>query len=616
MRTLAICCFGLVVFASRSLADLPNLGPQWFARLQNSETRVEALWEWEQKQEYPKTRERFLAGGPVWFFECPQKAHPGAYLVLRDGDFHREWERQFGREPEIYPKHVEELRREREWRKEMAEREESGLVWKPGEPWLSSATGFLINDSGQQLAPKFWIGAGVIADFEGDGFVDLFDVGRCHLDGNKVLDGLSIGPLDETKPRTHLYHCNFSNHWMERKRSWRFRIVSEGPAKVGLRFSPRGGGEDVVYSGKSFEGRQKTIHYFGNPKGLSMEEISQFRKSIGKFKGRGTDDAHELDAESKTPEAVEPMENPFSVPDLAGLSPREAAMAMVKGNQDSVHRKHFDLFPEGKPLALPESGWLEISNDCGGWYPDYVTVWWLKDEVAECWIYGGDMKNLQLKKSVVPKEEVRWMMASVGELDRIRSVPTHPMVRKKRIRGSHFGDVPMDKVRMRSGGEIDSRWDFERDLAWEWTRMDGSYSRKLAGLFAGMMVRTLSKGEEEGFVGWKKVGAEWLADDAYENVPPVLLQGFLDRCEKLKWREFKPQLLSLREKLIVQEDSLSKIKRLEEIQRVMPDWMSEGELKKVRFSLLRQERGLKESLVGDPRFELLEALEKALKQLN
>ena len=446
VRALAICLAGLVILASRAIADLPDLGPEWFARLKSSETRLEALWEWEQKQEYAETRERFLAGGSIWVFKCPQKDHPGAYLVLRDGNFHREREKQFGREPEIFPKHAEEHSRERSWRKEMAKREESGLVWKPGEPWLNSVTGFLIDDSGRQLAPKFWIGAGVIADFEGDGFVDTFQVSRFVMKEGGVLDGLSIGPLDKSKPRAHLYYCDFSDHW--------------------------------------------------------------------------------------------------------------------------------------------------------------------------CWRYGGKLENLQLKKSVVPKVEVRWMMSSVGELDRIRSVPTHPMVPVERRRGSSYGDVPMDKVRMVSGGEVNLKWDFERELGWEWTRMDGSYSRKLAGLFAGMMVRTLRQGEEGEFVDWKQTGAQWLTGDAYKNVPSVLLQGFFDRCGKLEWREFKPQLLSLREKLIAQQNSLPKIERLAEIQRVMPDWMSKCELKKVRLSLLRQERDLKESLVGDPRFELLEALDKTLKQLK
>ncbi len=611
MRAFFFFFIAATVFCPESSGALPSMGKEWFQRLRDPSTRVEALWELEKKGKYPDSRDRFLAGGPIWIFKCPQKAHPEAWLVLRGGEYHRVSEKQWGPDPEVYPRHPEELKRRAAWMETMRERETMGEVWRPGEPWLNSVTGWLFDESGQQLAESFWIGAGVIADFNGDGFLDAFEVSWMSSTGkSEAVDGLRVGPLDHGEPRDRAWYCNFGKEIFRKKRDWKFRVEAEKEGKVALKFCPLDEGVPVVFTEELAKDERRPIYQVEHPQGKFHRVTKEFFKTIEEsFKGVGTDDVCDLDMDLHVV-GIDEFTHPFKLPDLEGLSPREAALMIARSNQDAVHRSQFDFRSAGEPISLPAAGWLEVTNDHGGWHPKSSSLWWLRDDRAECWKYESQSGEMILSKAVVPREEVRWMMALVGEIDQLRSVARHPLVTEDRKGGASWGDVPTDRVRLRSKGQ---KIPFRPASFYNWSRMDGRYGRSLAGIFAGMAVRSLPEGETGKQLDWREAGGEWLKGEAFREVPPALLRRFITLCGEKKWSEFRPRFIEVRSLLLAEGESGAAIERLEKIEEELLGWNVEDDLKKKRQNLLREQRDLRQSLVDDPRYELMEALDQALK---
>lgn len=609
----------LSFFASCQAAEFPNMGPAWFDRLVALDTRVEALWELEQTKEFPDDREAFVADGPVWLMPAPQKDMPDAWLILRDEDYERALERRYGRETELFPIHPEEKRREADWMKTMRKREKTGEVWKPGEPWMTSVTGILIDESGRQLAKEFWIGAGCLSDFNGDGFLDRFEVSRYHSTGkSQVIDGLSVGPLDPDKARESLWFCNFSSERFQRRRDWKFRVAPGAGGRTELRFVSMESGQDVAWSTKLSEEATTPVYQVSQSEGREWHATAKFFKTIGEsIKGVGVDDVDDLNADLHVA-PPEQFNHRFEIPQIEGLSPREAARRIVTNGQSSANQQKFDIVSAGAEVAIPTQGWLEGSSDGGCWQPVSATVWELDGDRSIRWEFGRDEEGDFLERTSVPADRVAWTMAVVADLHRIRSVPKHPMVS---LRQKHFGSstAPASMVRLAIKDPQKLKVVTPAVRLWDLVELSGRYQRDHAAAFATILLDRLGESEEpvtRERLDWRKTAKSWFENDRISQLPPILVRRFIQLAGKGEWHEYRDDFRKLKAALNPTNEDADQITRLQKIAELMPEEYLNEETEKKRRTLPREQRALREDLISNLSFELRDDLDWALKQLE
>lgn len=193
--------------------DLLTMGAGWFARLKNPNTRVAALYEHQKArngEDNVPGPEHFAAMNvDVSFFACPQPGKPGAWAIVNTTKWQDQKTLLYRTDEDDYPPHPLETERR-------AKREkESGVdtafePWQPGQPWNESLYGFLVDESGNELDEGYYASPGIIADFNGDGMLDLLEISRLSLKGPKQYANLvSIGPLEHSQPRFLMLYCDF-----------------------------------------------------------------------------------------------------------------------------------------------------------------------------------------------------------------------------------------------------------------------------------------------------------------------------------------------------------------------------------------------------------------------
>ncbi len=360
---LLVCPLAAVLFAFTSTAAtdpaLSDLGAAWFGRLRAPETRTAALREWD-AAERAASKESYREGEdtPEYFaathqsirvLRCPQPDRPDAWLVWWCSDYHRSREILDGLLPESYPPSEGEILRRAEAEKLASQRDEAGLVWKPGEPWLESVGAVLTDAGGTILCEYNFLGCGVIADANGDGMLDWIQFSRIHLrdktgdvanparSPERLADLVSIGPIDPSAPRAAAWLCN--------QRTEKQSVLREG--RFDIRARDSSGGLDLFFVPR------KTVETIDDPTrrafllrpgqvlpeeagivvlgpGDPEEMIRAFARSQYAWTktsvGWGSDGAEEIRHGEPEPATIDSERKNFAIPaGLFELSPHEAA---------------------------------------------------------------------------------------------------------------------------------------------------------------------------------------------------------------------------------------------------------------------------------------------------
>ena len=555
----------------------------------------------------------------MWVIQAPQKNMPEAWLVLRGKEYESSLERRYGREQKFFPPHPEERRRFENTMGEMREREKTGEVWNPGEPWLDSVSGLLIDKSGRQLAGEFWIGAGCLADFDGDGLLDLFQVSRYHSKGkSRVIDGLSVGSLDPAEARDTLWFCNFAKDRFRTNRDWKFRILEADGEGVGLRFVSTKSGLEFEFTEELSKDATKPVFQVSEPEGRRYQATANFFETIGEaIGGVGTDDVDDLDADLHVTSPAE-FDHRFGIPAVDGLSPRETARLIVSSGQSSVNQENFVIASAGPEVGIPTRGWLEGSSDGGCWLPVSATIWALDGDEASKWDFGRDENGDFLERVKVSADRVAWTMATVAELHQIRSVPRHPLVS---LRQNRFGssNAPASMVRLLIGDPPKRKVVTPEVRLWDLVELSGRYHRDHAAAFATVLLDHLSESEEPVVrerLDWRQAGKRWFETGQVRGLPPILVRRLVQLAGDGKWQEYRDDFRKLRAEVKQANQEAGRRSPLKEIAELMPEVYLKTETEKDRRTLSREARKLRENLTGNYSFELEDALDSALKKLG
>ncbi len=424
-----------------------NLGKDWFNQLRDPATRIEALRHWDRarrardKVEIPKeedTLEYFSAHHRgIQVIKAPQPGFPDSWLVWWAYDYRAQREVLEGPDPDRYPPASV---RPPGFKAE--ERDRPGIAWLPGEPWLESVGAFLTNEQGKTLCNYNFLGCGVIADANGDGMLDWVEFSRLSFrkmepDSEKHLlseqaDLVSIGPIDPDAPRTAAWLLNFCPDLPDIIRIHRLDIRSR-KAGAGLDVVAVPANPTAVDAPPEI--LLQVIHEKPAPTfdevvalgpGEPREKAADFATKIFGWKqtsvGLGSVDASKLRAGEPQPVTFDTPRRDFSVPkEIAKLSPGQAALALVDHNRDDSHRKRFDLVLEPPLPENPETGWVEITAE-PGWGASRFTVWWLREDGAECWECEPKNGAKAFFVSTEAREPLSHWISILAHLDRVRSV--------------------------------------------------------------------------------------------------------------------------------------------------------------------------------------------------
>ena len=622
---------------ARDERRLPNMGPEWFARLLDRQTRIKALYELKkagrEKGEKVPDFDAFSAEHQhALVFPCPQPDQPAAWVVLSD----RNWEisRQLwcGSPVAAYDPHPVEIERRRKWDAETNERAPDFKPWQVGQPWLEGLSGCLIDSSGRQLDEGFFAGAGVVADFDGDGMLDLFQVARYYLKGGKSemsrsVDCLLIGPLSAKQPRRAMLFCNRREDLPE-SQQWRFAIRAAAGGSLKLVLVPATGngpelefgfhdGRFVSFAEKLPEGVQVN----DQPKVDEWESARQFLKEHGlELKGVGSDDAAELAADRpQRPRFGDFDSLKWALPNTDGLAPRQAAQAIVDSLFAKYYTPYYERVPLGDPVPPALTGWAELWSDGGGWGEESSKVWWLHDGTAELWTQHDPATFFVAKVSV---EDVGRGIAIVHELDRLRTVPKQPFAPLEDHRRFGGEDIPFYQVRAMtfSTAPVVTRFDQCRPSVWQ--QVGSHYDRDLAAVIATTWLQSFPEGKVSESRPIHGLAGAWLQPEALAKLPPALARAVVRAIGKNGWQDLKPSLMRLQEsfgKLTESEQRLAELGRkirIAEKQRFGRSDRDEQLAERSLRALQREELQLTARMTGDLRHELRKEVKEALSSLG
>jgi hypothetical protein len=633
---------GLLVLFSIASADEPlRLGAEWFSRLQDPQTRIAALYEREKKvteAKYLEATEKFAADNHHTFvFPCPQpgKAEAQAVVTLRNWEGSRDI--SCGPEPRAYPPHPLELQRRREWDAEFAKKTPGMQLWKPGQPWLNGVSGFLVDPSGTQVGESFFASPAVIADFDGDGMLDLAGVSRYHLEGKggkkSYADCFQVSSLvGGTTPKAR-FCCNVRNE-MDLPRTWRFTVRPAGSGTLDIVLVPTSKKAAEVVFHVTADGLKEATSPL--PEGILIDrELSpddwdgpkKFLAKHGlKFSGVGSDNAREVDASLPPLASLSPLQMAngdgynWALPDIAGLAPREAALAIARHHFHPLTLSHYDLKTTGDPIPPAKRGWLEKWFDGAGWGSERVTVWWLRGDKAERWTEKDNTTFLVEKDD--PQETGR-RIAIAHELDRIRLVPKSPLIPYDD--GDHMGgdDIPIYRIRAFSDAPQPMATTFGECIPFLWQTIGYRYDRGLSSVLAYSLTEAIPETGDPRPI--KELAPVWLSPAEISHTPPALCRTAIRAIGKNRWKDLEPLLLSLRDSLGApsqEEKQLAELdRRREELHSkrwkgALPDDKTEIAIERETRKVERDRIELTSRLAGQPAFELRTSVEQALEDLK
>jgi hypothetical protein len=510
LRTVGVQLAFLVVFMARlegqEVTEPLNLGDDWFNRLRAPETRTVALREWDEarrvreKENIPEeedTLEYFSAlHRDIQVVKAPQPGQHEAWLVWWLNDYSAAREVLEGPDPDKYP----------------PASAPSGIhrtdtaPWRPGEPWLESAGAFLTNEQGRIFSGVNYLGLGVIADADGDGLLDWVDLSTISLEkqvsGNAKrsppeyqADLVSIGPIDSDAPRTTAWIWNLRPYGPRVARSFLFDIRSRtdgaGIDLVAVRAYPSAPGEpaEIVMNGREAPVPAAEVVALG-PGNVHDTATSFAEQKFGWTKasvGWGSGAVDEMKAGEPTRASLDGPRRDFVVPPgIAALAPDQAALALVDHNRDDSHRERFDLVIERPLPKAPETGWVEVVVE-PGWEDSSLTVWWLKANDAECWVFEPKDGAFSFAVSKVAREPlVRWI-AILSHLDRVRSVARHAAYDE--LDHDRFGGDDHTIITVRAGVVklAPLLAAFDPGVPTLWNAIRGPVDRPLTGVLAAVL---------------------------------------------------------------------------------------------------------------------------------
>lgn len=629
---------GLLVFSSIAIAsaDEPlRMGPEWFSRLQDPQTRIAALYEREKKVTKAKNLDDpdvFAAGHHQTFvFPCPQPGKPDAQAVVTMCCWEASREISCGPEPVSYPPHPLEVQRRRGWDAELSASKAGLQLWKPGQPWLDGVSGFLVNPEGTQVGESFFASPAVIADIDGDGMLDLAGVSRYHLEGKNgaesYADCFQVSSLDGAATPKARFCCNFRND-IQLARKWRFAVRPAASGTLEIVLVPTTGNAAEVVFRLTAEGLKESTSPL--PAGILVdrelppgewEGPKKFLKDHGlKFSGTGSDDSRQIDA-SLPPPSLSLEEAPWdeykwTLPDIAGLPPRAAALAIARHHYHPLTLSHYDLEATEDPVPPAKSGWLEKWYE-PGWGTERVTVWWLHGDKAERWTEKDGSTFLVEKDD---PQEIGRRIAIAHELDRIRLVPRSPLIPHDEGDGIFASDMDSYRIRAFSDSPEPIKTTFDECKPSIWRTIGARYDRELSAVLAYTLTANAPETGDSRPI--KELAPVWLNPSEIKRTPPALCRAAIRAIGANRWNDLEPLLLSLKASLgepSAEEKALAELDlRREELWKLRRGGFPND--KKRELAVERDSRKaerdwieLNSRLAGDPGFELRKSVEQALK---
>ena len=613
----------------------PKMGLLWFARLQNPETRVAALYELEKAKlgegETLQDAEEFAAEheGTV-MFHCPQPDLPSAWALVNTRTWRQQKEALYGPEPEDYEPHPMQTERRRQWDTELGRPGADFRLWEVGQPWLESVSGMLVDSSGNQIDGGFFANVAVPADFDGDGLLDLLEVERVSLKDSAGLetdmDCLSIGPFASDLPRQVSIYCNQRENSSGAK-AWRFEVREGWRGDLQVIFVPeKYAGRKIVFSfrnGKFVNGGGAlppgiwVDHY---PAEEDCEAGGRFLALQGfETDGFGSDDVFQCEAGRPCPPPFGSFDHKeWTLPETGRLNPpRAAAQAMVAHQIDRYFRSHYDLASVGEPVAIPVEGWLEHAFR-PGWGDRSVAVWWLKAGIAERWIQK-DTETFLMEP--LPVAEVGHRMAVAHELDRVRSVARNPFAPDDGHYTYGGADHTICRVRVLTHSPVPHTTVFEECSPSLWAMTGSRYDRDLASVTATLanLYDDQVSGKPQAI---RDLISQWLDPEKVAHIPPGLSRAAVYSIGKNRWKDLKPWLVKLQASFGPLTESE---RRVVELTRIIYEEEERGYGLESRDNVLskrkilsakRELRELTKQMTGDPHWELRQYVKEALDELD
>lgn len=629
---LALACLGHAGESSEPVV----LGQDWFANLRNPETRLKALYQLEKATAEPDeriNREEFEAEhARTLVFPCPQPGQADAWAIINTNSWEENRVRMCGLEADMYEPHPLETERRRKWDAELMKPSPDFKPWQPGQPWFGQISGSLVTPDGK-LIGGFFAHPGILADFNGDGMLDLIQIERVHTTIGKnnkkddsLMDAVSVGPLDPERDRFALLCCNRRPSDHETPRTWRFAVRKNDDGGLMLALVPLDKKQpEIAFHFRNgtlvpaADGMPDTIYLDTHPKGESWEAVTAMLEKHGlRAPGFGSDDACEVTADFPLPpERFDFDDRPiFALPETGALPPRDAAQVLVRQVLgDAFYRSQYEVASVGDPAPPATRGWLENWNDGGGWGTESVVVWWFNGDTAERWEQSG----ATFLVSRLPAAELGRSIAVAHELDRVRTVPVSPFSVIAPHRSNGGDDIPIARIRAMTREPELRATVYQASIPQLWGWIGPQYDRGLASLIATLHFTVAKAGGEPRDL--RELAPVWLDPKQVSNIPPGLAKAAVVAIGDQRWKEMKPLLVKLNASLGPLSDGEKRLARIAEEEaewyqrRPSPLGIEESLANRKHNAMECEKRELMVKLTGDVRFELRQPIAEALRKL-
>jgi len=555
--------------AASSEPASPSLGASWFARLRAPESRLAALRAWEQHVRAPEDAASPFPEHPLpRVLRCPQETIPDAWLVLWQRDDHLAEEALLGPDPDAYP--PASVAVEREYAREIAlrKRDEDGIVWVHGDPWLQSVYWFLTAPSGTVVGGEQFLDCGVIADADADGELDLVEFSSIRFRGDApadrpLADLVTLGPVDPEAPRRFALVANFRGLGNAVTREWKFDLRPRGTDPGLDLWLVSTADSDPFESERPIEFRAMPAAPSRLPDSVSTWEpggasLDEHLAALGRERfgwkqcspSRDPVDATLLRADELPQLQLPTGPTAFAAPpSLLEMNPDDAALALVDHNRNAAHRANFDLVLETPSPSLPSAGWISLLKE-PGWGPPTVEIWWLRGDQAEYWALPAEADPVDLTSALTGPVDPLPLARSIAlllALDRVRTIPLRPESRS--LHHDCFGgdDHEAFTVTAHAWTPRSEHAAFEVAFPTLWNALRGPYDRPAAGLMAAVFLERPAAISPQELVRrqFSERAEEWFSPDVIATVPAPLLRPVLLAVGAQARHELRPALEEL-----------------------------------------------------------------------